>query len=132
MWKGKPEKGLLGHINLDALVEIILEGLPSDTGVEVTNKDIGFIDFKRTMDGIPALVSRIEYDPNRTAHIALLVYENGSKSYIVAPKGLEIGALLKSGPDASIQTGNCLPLKNIPVGSIVHCVEMKPGKDANW
>ncbi|MEC8561574.1 MAG: 50S ribosomal protein L2 [Pseudomonadota bacterium] len=129
LWKGKPEKGLLGHQSRRA-------GRNNSGRITVRHRGGGhkqryrFIDFKRTMDGIPALVSRIEYDPNRTAHIALLVYENGSKSYIVAPKGLEIGASLKSGPDASIQTGNCLPLKNIPVGSIVHCVEMKPGKGA--
>src|SRR5262245_29476991 len=86
------------------------------------------IDFKRTKDGIPAKVERLEYDPNRTAHIALLLFADGERRYIIAPKGLEAGQTLRSGSDAPIQVGNCLPLRNIPVGATIHCVELKPGK----
>ncbi len=88
------------------------------------------IDFKRIRDGIPATVKAIEYDPNRTANIALLVYADGVKSYIIAPAGLKVGAVLYSGPDADIQIGNALPLQNIPVGTLIHNVELKPGKGA--
>ena len=88
------------------------------------------IDFKRDKDGIPARVERIEYDPNRSAHIALLVYSDGERRYIVAPKGVSAGDVLQSGSDAAIKPGNCLPLANIPVGSQVHCIEMRPGKGA--
>jgi large subunit ribosomal protein L2 len=88
------------------------------------------IDFKRDKDGIPARVERIEYDPNRSAHIALLVYRDGERRYIVAPKGIAAGNVLQSGTDAAIKPGNCLPLANIPVGTQVHCIEMKPGKGA--
>lgn len=88
------------------------------------------IDFKRNKDGIPAKVERIEYDPNRSAHIALLCYADGERRYIIAPRGIEAGSVLMSGPDAPIKPGNCLPLRNIPVGTTVHCVEMVPGKGA--
>ncbi|HZH44136.1 MAG TPA: 50S ribosomal protein L2 [Lysobacter sp.] len=88
------------------------------------------IDFKRDKEGIPARVERIEYDPNRTAHIALLCYVDGERRYIIAPKGLKPGDQVISGRDAPIRVGNTLPLANIPVGSTVHCVEMKPGKGA--
>jgi len=88
------------------------------------------IDFKRTKDGIPAVVERLEYDPNRSAHIALLKYADGARTYIIAPKGVKAGDSLASGRDAPIAAGNCLPLRNIPLGSVVHCVEMKPGKGA--
>lgn len=88
------------------------------------------IDFKRNKDGIPAKVERIEYDPNRTAHIALLLYKDGERRYIIAPKDVNAGDELLSGAEAPIKPGNCLPLRNIPVGSTVHCVEMKPGKGA--
>ena len=88
------------------------------------------IDFKRDKDGIPARVERIEYDPNRSAHIALLSYQDGERRYIIAPKGVEAGSVLQSGTDAAIKPGNCMPLANIPVGTQVHCVEMKPGKGA--
>ena len=88
------------------------------------------IDFKRDKDGIPARVERIEYDPNRTANIALLVYKDGVKTYIIAPKGVKAGDTLQSGADAPIRAGNTLPLANIPVGSQIHCIEMKPGKGA--
>ena len=88
------------------------------------------VDFVRRKDGIPAKVERIEYDPNRSAHIALLLYADGERRYIIAPKGLVVGQSVRSGTDAPIQTGNCLPLRNIPVGAVIHCVEMKPGKGA--
>lgn len=88
------------------------------------------IDFKRDKDGIPAVVERIEYDPNRTAHIALLLYADGERRYIIAPNGIKAGAKLLSGSDAEIAVGNCLPLRNIPLGSNIHCVEIKPGKGA--
>jgi len=88
------------------------------------------IDFKRKKDGIPATVERIEYDPNRSALIALLLYKDGERSYIIAPAGLEVGGTVLSGEDSPISTGNCLPLRNIPVGTTVHCVELKPGKGA--
>jgi len=86
------------------------------------------IDFKRDKDGIPAKVVSIEYDPNRTANIALLSYADGEKRYILAPFGLQVGQTVVSGPDADIKVGNALPLKNIPVGSVIHNIEMKPLK----
>jgi large subunit ribosomal protein L2 len=88
------------------------------------------IDFKRNKDGIPARVERLEYDPNRSAHIALLCYADGERRYIVAPKGLVVGGQVMSGEEAPIKVGNTLPLRNIPVGSTVHCIEMQPGKGA--
>lgn len=88
------------------------------------------IDFKRNKDGIPAVVERIEYDPNRTAHIALLSYADGEKRYIIAPKGITAGDRLESGDEAAIRAGNTLKLSAIPLGSTVHCVELKPGKGA--
>jgi len=88
------------------------------------------IDFKRIKDGVTARVERIEYDPNRSAHIALLAYADGMKSYIIAAKGLVAGMTVVSGQDAPIKVGNSLPLRNIPVGSLVHCVELKIGKGA--
>jgi large subunit ribosomal protein L2 len=86
------------------------------------------IDFKRTTDNVVAKVATIEYDPNRTANIALIVYANGVKSYILAAKGLEVGMTVVSGPDADIKVGNALPLANIPVGTLIHNIELKPGK----
>lgn len=88
------------------------------------------IDFKRNKDGIPAKVERLEYDPNRTAYIALLCYADGERRYVIAAKGVAAGADLQSGADAAIKAGNCLPLANIPVGTVIHCVELKPGKGA--
>jgi len=88
------------------------------------------IDFKRNKDGIPARVERLEYDPNRSAHLALLCYTDGERRYIIAPKGVGAGMQLVSGIEAPIKVGNTLPLRNIPVGTIVHCVEMLPGKGA--
>ncbi len=88
------------------------------------------IDFKRRKDGIPARVERIEYDPNRSAHIALLLYVDGERRYIVAPKDVRPGMGLMSGSEAAIQPGNSLALRNIPVGTTIHCVELRPGKGA--
>ena len=88
------------------------------------------IDFKRDKDGVVGVVERIEYDPNRTAHIALICYRDGERRYIIAPKGLKAGDEVRSGQDAPVKIGNSLPLRNIPVGSVVHCIEMKPGKGA--
>ncbi|CAM2801914.1 50S ribosomal protein L2 [Vibrio rarus] len=88
------------------------------------------VDFKRTKDGIPAKVERLEYDPNRSANIALVLYADGERRYIIAPKGISAGDSIQSGVDAPIKAGNTLPMRNIPVGSTVHCVELKPGKGA--
>ncbi|ALA52727.1 50S ribosomal protein L2 [Shouchella clausii] len=86
------------------------------------------IDFKRNKDGIPGRVATIEYDPNRSANIALINYADGEKRYILAPKGLTVGTVIVSGPDADIKTGNALPLANIPVGTVIHNIELRPGK----
>ncbi|WP_100374448.1 50S ribosomal protein L2 [Bacillus sp. FJAT-45037] len=86
------------------------------------------IDFKRNKDGIPGRVATIEYDPNRSANIALIFYADGEKRYILAPKGLKVDMVLESGTEADIKVGNALPLKNIPVGTIIHNIELKPGK----
>ena len=88
------------------------------------------IDFKRNKDSIAARVERLEYDPNRSALIALIVYADGERRYIIAPKDIKAGDQIQSGAGAAIKPGNCLPLRNIPVGSVVHCVEMKAGKGA--
>ncbi len=88
------------------------------------------VDFKRAKDGVPAVVAALEYDPNRSANIALLHYRDGDKRYILAPEGLKVGDTVESGPQADIKPGNALALKNIPVGSFVHAVEMKPGAGA--
>lgn len=88
------------------------------------------IDFKRNKDGIPGKVTTIEYDPNRSANIALIVYADGEKRYIIAPYKIAVGDMIVSGPDADIKIGNALPLKNIPVGTVIHCIEMKVGKGA--
>lgn len=88
------------------------------------------IDFRRNKDDIPGKVERLEYDPNRSAHIALVLYADGERRYIIAPKGLSAGDEIMSGPTAPIKSGNCLPIRNIPVGSTIHCIELKPGKGA--
>jgi ribosomal protein L2, bacterial/organellar len=129
LWKGEPYAPLLEKYTKS--------GGRNNAG-RITTRHIGgghkrryrIIDFKRDKDGIPAKVERIEYDPNRTANIALVLYADGERRYIIAPRGLEVGAEIISGVDAPIKTGNALPLRNIPVGSQVHCVEMKPGKGA--
>ncbi|MER2191790.1 MAG: 50S ribosomal protein L2 [Solibacillus sp.] len=91
-------------------------------------KQYRVIDFKRLKDGIPGRVATIEYDPNRSANIALINYADGEKRYILAPKGLEVGQTIVSGPEADIKVGNALPLANIPMGTTIHNIEMKPGK----
>ncbi|MCX7090499.1 MAG: 50S ribosomal protein L2 [Legionellales bacterium] len=127
--KGKPHA---------PLVEVLKKtGGRNNTG-RITVRHIGggtrtqyrIIDFKRLKDGIPATVERIEYDPNRTALIALLVYNDGERRYIIAPSGLEKGSTVVSGDDAPITAGNALTLKRIPLGTTIHCVELKPGKGA--
>ncbi len=126
LWKGKPYKSLTkGKINT---------GGRNNTG-RITSWHRGgghkrlyrFIDFKRSVEG-EAVIERLEYDPNRTAFIALLAHTDGSKSYILAPNNLKVGDKITSGFEADIKIGNCLSLKNIPVGTIIHNVEMKPGK----
>ena len=109
-----------------------------NNGGRITVRHIGgghkqhyrLVDFKRNKDGIPAKVERLEYDPNRSANIALVLYADGERRYILAPKGLVAGDVIQSGEDASIKAGNCLPMRNIPVGTTVHAVEMKPAKGA--
>ncbi|MGH1438543.1 MAG: 50S ribosomal protein L2 [Cellvibrionaceae bacterium] len=88
------------------------------------------IDFKRNKDGVPATVERLEYDPNRSAHIALVCYADGERRYIIAPKSIQAGDKIESGDAAAIKVGNTLPIRNIPVGSTIHCIELKPGKGA--
>ena len=90
------------------------------------------IDFRRDKDGVPATVAAIEYDPNRTARIALLHYHDGEKRYILAPRNLRVGTVVESGPEADIKVGNALPLRNIPVGTTIHAVELKPGGGATF
>ena len=93
-------------------------------------KRFRFIDFKRTKDGVPAVVKSIEYDPNRSARIALLYYADGEKTYILAPNGLEVGTTVMSGPQAAPEVGNTLPLSNIPLGTVIHNIELRPGQGA--
>jgi len=88
------------------------------------------IDFKRDKDGIAAKVERLEYDPNRSAHIALILYQDGERRYVIAANGMKAGDVIFSGREAAIKVGNCLPLANIPIGSTVHCIELKPGGGA--
>jgi large subunit ribosomal protein L2 len=88
------------------------------------------IDWKRDKDGIPAKIERFEYDPNRSANLALLLYADGERRYVLAPKGAEVGMAVASGPEAAIALGNCLPIRNIPVGSVISCIELKTGKGA--
>ena len=125
--KTTPEKSLLAPLKHTA-------GRNSYGHITVRHRGGGvkrqyrLIDFKRIKDDVPATVKAIEYDPNRTANIALLGYADGTKSYIIAPKGLKVGMTVQSGPDADIKVGNALPLKNIPVGTVIHNIELKPGK----
>ena len=127
--KGAPHKALLEKKSKS--------GGRNNAG-RITTRHIGgghkqhyrLIDFKRNKDDIPATVERLEYDPNRTANIALVLYADGERRYIIAPKGIKAGDSLLSGAVAPIKPGNTMPLRNVPVGSIVHCVELKPGKGA--
>lgn len=124
--KSTPEKSLTVTLKKHA-------GRNSRGKITVRNRGGGYrpkyriIDFKRNKDNIPGKVSAIEYDPNRSANIALIVYADGEKRYILAPENLKVGNVIFSGPDADIQVGNALPLANIPVGTMIHNIEMKPG-----
>ena len=121
-----------------ALVEKQKQNAGRNNKGHITTRHIGgghkhqyrIVDFRRNKDGIPAQVERLEYDPNRSANLALLCYADGERRYIVAPAGIVAGAQLMSGADAPIKKGNALPLRNIPVGSTIHCIEMMPGKGA--
>ncbi len=127
--KGKP---------FAALVEKQNRGSGRNNNGHITTRHKGgghkqhyrIVDFRRNKDGIAARVERLEYDPNRSANLALVCYADGERRYIVAPKGVKAGDQLMNGAEASIKAGNCLPLRNIPVGSTIHCVEMLPGKGA--
>ncbi|WP_406665762.1 50S ribosomal protein L2 [Gallaecimonas sp. GXIMD1310] len=127
--KGKPHAALLDKKSKT--------GGRNNAG-RITTRHIGgghkhhyrIIDFKRNKDGVPATVERLEYDPNRSANIALVLYADGERRYILAPKGIQAGDAIQSGSDAAIKAGNALPMRNIPVGSTVHAVELKPGKGA--
>ncbi|PWA12952.1 50S ribosomal protein L2 [Pueribacillus theae] len=123
----KPEKSLLAPLNRKS-------GRNNQGRITVRHQGGGhkkkyrIIDFKRNKDGIPGRVATIEYDPNRTANIALIHYADGEKRYILAPKGLQVGMEIMSGPEADIKLGNALPLQNIPVGQTIHNIELKPGR----
>jgi large subunit ribosomal protein L2 len=127
--KGKPHKGLIAKKSKS--------GGRNNAG-RITTRHRGgghkqhyrVVDFKRNKDGIPAEVERLEYDPNRTANLALLKYADGERRYIIAPRGVKAGDQLMSGTTAPIRAGNAMALRNIPVGSVIHCVELKPGKGA--
>jgi large subunit ribosomal protein L2 len=127
--KSEPEKSLLAPLKHKA-------GRNNTGRIMVRHQGGGhkrryrIIDFKRNKAGIPAKVASIEYDPNRSARIALLVYADGEKRYIIAPNELKVGQTVSNGPDAPPEAGNCLPLSKIPMGSMVHAIEMKPGKGA--
>jgi len=129
LYKGRP---------LDRLTESQSKSAGRNNNGHITTRHLGgghkqhyrVIDFKRNKDGIAARVERLEYDPNRSAHIALLCYADGERRYIIAPKGVTVGSELISGSDAPIKAGNTMPLRNIPVGSTIHCIEMQPGKGA--
>ncbi len=127
--KGKP---------LASLVEKTVRGSGRNNQGRITMRHQGgghkrhyrIIDFKRIKDGVVGKVERLEYDPNRSAHLALVCYADGERCYIIAPKGLSVGAEVVSGQDAPIRVGNTLPVRNIPVGTTIHCVELQPGKGA--
>ncbi|KAF0192903.1 MAG: large subunit ribosomal protein L2 [Gammaproteobacteria bacterium] len=127
--KGEPHRALIEKKNRTG-------GRNNDGRITVRHQGGGhkqhyrLVDFKRNKDGIPARIERIEYDPNRSAHLALLLYADGERRYIIAPKGAAAGLELVSGNDAPIKSGNCLPLRHIPVGTTVHCIELKSGKGA--
>lgn len=125
--KSTPEKSLVVHLKKNS-------GRNNQGKLTVRHKGGGakikyrIIDFKRNKDGVPAKVAGIEYDPNRTANIALIVYADGTKSYILAPVGLKVGDAIMNGPEAEVRVGNALPMSMIPVGASIHNIEMKPGK----
>ena len=123
---------------VDALTESKKRGSGRNNNGHITMRHKGgghkqqyrLVDFKRNKDGIGAKVEQLEYDPNRSAHLALLLYADGERRYIIAPRGVTVGTQLMSGAEAPIKPGNCLPVRNIPVGTTIHCVEMTPGKGA--
>jgi len=127
--KGRPHAPLLESKSKNA-------GRNNNGRITVRHKGGGhkqhyrLIDFKRNKDGIVGAVERLEYDPNRSANIALVLYADGERRYIIAPKDVKAGTEIISGVDAPIKPGNCLPMRNIPVGSVIHCMELKPGKGA--
>ena len=129
LYTGRPHKSLVSHVNRST-------GRNNLGRITIWQRGGGhkrlyrLIDFKRDKDGVPAIVERIEHDPNRTANIALLKYIDGQRRYIVAPNGLKVGDKIQSGLSVEIVVGNALPLRNITVGTVVHCVELKPGKGA--
>ena len=129
LYKGRPEASLVEKQTKNA-------GRNNHGRITIRHQGGGhkqhyrLVDFRRNKDGIPAKVERIEYDPNRSAHIALLCYADGERRYIIAPRGVEVGQQLLSGVKAPIKAGNALPIRNIPVGSTIHCIEMTPGKGA--
>ena len=129
LWKGRP---------VSALTESRKRGSGRNNLGHITTRHRGgghksqyrIVDFRRNKDGIPATVERLEYDPSRSAHIALLLYADGERRYILAPRSVTPGSTLMSGIEAPIRPGNALPIRNIPVGSTIHCIEMLPGKGA--
>jgi large subunit ribosomal protein L2 len=129
LYKGDPESGLVTSLSKSG-------GRNNHGRITVRHRGGGhkrlyrIIDFKRNKEGIPGLVERLEYDPNRSANIALIVYSDGEKRYILAPKGLQVGEAVVSAATAPIKVGNTLPLQNIPVGTLIHAVELKPGGGA--
>ncbi len=131
LYKGRPNKGLIEKKNGTG-------GRNNSGRITVRHRGGGhkrhyrMIDWKRSKDGVQGLIERIEYDPNRSANIALVKYLDGERRYILAAKGLEIGSSVMSGASAPISPGNAMPLRNIPVGSVIHCVELKPGKGAQF
>ena len=131
LYKGRPNKALIekkkgtGGRNNSGRITVRHRGGGH-------RKHYRLIDWKRNKDGVPGVIERIEYDPNRSANIALVKYRDGERRYILAAKGLEVGAPIMSGASSPILTGNSMPLRNIPVGSVIHCVELKPGKGAQY
>lgn len=129
LYKGRPHAALVEKQSKNA-------GRNNNGHITVRHKGGGhkqhyrLVDFRRNKDGIAARVERVEYDPNRSANIALVCYADGERAYIIAPKGLEVGQTVMSGAEAPIKPGNVLPIRNIPVGSTIHCVELMPGKGA--
>jgi len=129
LYKGRP---------VDSLVESQKRSGGRNNNGRITTRHVGggqrqhyrLIDFKRNKDGVQAVVERLEYDPNRSAHLALLKYVDGERRYIIAPRNVQAGDRLESGVNAPIRAGNTLPLRNIPMGSTIHCIELKPGKGA--
>ena len=128
--KSTPEKSLVVSLKKNA-------GRNNQGKITVRHRGGGsrrkyrIIDFKRRKDGITAIVTAIEYDPNRSANIALITYKDGEKAYIIAPKGLTVGTVIESGENVDIKVGNALPIMNIPVGTVIHNIELKPGKGAS-